>query len=78
MKNIEIVDAEYKDGYNIFIKFNDGKSGIVNLENILWGKVFEPLKDVLHFKNFEISKISNTIEWKNGADLAPEFLYNLI
>lgn len=78
MKNIEIIDAEYKDEFKIFLKFNDGKCGVVNLESILWGTVFEPLKNVLYFKDFKISEISNTIEWKNGADLAPEYLYNLI
>ncbi|OGU60677.1 MAG: hypothetical protein A2X64_08105 [Ignavibacteria bacterium GWF2_33_9] len=78
MKNCEIISADYVESYKIHIIFNDGKSGIVDLEKDLWGKVFEPLKDLSLFKDFKISDISNTIEWKNGADFAPEFLYQKI
>lgn len=78
MKNIEIIKAEYKNDYKISIEFNDGKSGIVDLEGELWGHIFEPLKDKQKFKLFKVSPISNTIEWNNGADIAPEYLYNLI
>ena len=41
----------------------------------LWGKVFEPLKQLNLFKKFKISEVMNTIEWENGADISPEFLY---
>jgi hypothetical protein len=78
MKNIEVVKAEYKSNYKIWIEFNDAKSSIVDLENDLWGKVFEPLKDKEYFKNFRISEITNTLEWSNGADFAPEYLYSKI
>lgn len=76
IKFIEIIDAKHTENYKIWVKFNDGKSGVVNLENELWGSQFEQLKDENQFKKFKISEISKTIEWENGADLAPEFLYN--
>ncbi len=75
-KFIEIIDAKYTENYKIWVKFNDGKSGIVNLEKELWGSQFEQLKADNQFKNFKISEISKTLEWENGADIAPEFLYN--
>ncbi len=77
-KDLEIIDAQYLSNYNILLFFNDGKSGVVNLENELWGTVFEQLKDKNYFKNFRISDLSRTIEWENGADLSPEFLYDNI
>ncbi len=70
---IEVVKAKYLKGYQINVFFNDGKSGIVDLKNDLWGEVFAPLKDVKKFKNFKLE--IDTIAWDNGADFAPEFLY---
>ena len=55
MKNIEVYRAVYKDNFRIWIEFNDNKSGIIDFENELWGKIFEPLKNIEYFKNFKIS-----------------------
>lgn len=72
---IHVKDAKYINGYKIWLKFNDGAEGIVDLEKELWGEVFEPLKDINKFKSFKINPDSETIEWPiTGADLAPEFL----
>lgn len=76
MKAIWITEAVYKDGFKIFLKFNDGVSGIVDLKDKLKGQIFEPLKDKTFFRNFKVN--TWTLEWPNGADLAPEFLYELI
>jgi len=57
------------------LEFNNGVSKIVDLENELNGKVFERLKEIDCFKSFSIK--FNTIEWENGADFAPEYLYQI-
>lgn len=75
---LEVINAQYHDGFKIWIQFNDGTTGIADLYNDLWGQLFEPLKDINLFKKFKVSEIMNTIEWENGADLAPEFLYEKI
>lgn len=69
-----VVDARYVRGYVIWVKFEDGTEGEVDLAGELWGPVFEPLKDPARFRNFKVAEYG-TIEWPNGADLAPEFLY---
>ena len=71
----EVVSAEYMGDYRIRLKFNDNVVKTVNLAPWLRGVVFEPLKNVDFFKRFSVR--FNTIEWENGADLAPEFLYSL-
>ena len=72
---IEVVKADYLDGYRIKLLFNNGETRIVDLSDSLNGAVFSPLKDIEYFKNFMIK--FNTIEWENGADFAPEYLYEI-
>jgi hypothetical protein len=55
--------------------FNNGETKIVNLQNYIDGEIFEPLKEKEYFRNFKIN--FNTIEWSNGADFAPEFLFEI-
>jgi len=76
MPVLEIVNAEYLDGYRTRLRLSNGEDGVVDLKDSLWGPVFEPLKDTLAFKRFTVSEILHTICWENGADLAPEFLYD--
>ena len=72
---IEVKKAEYLDGYKIKLLFNNGENKVVDLGSSLNGIVFEPLKNLDYFKNFAIK--FNTIEWENGADFAPECLYEI-
>ena len=72
---LEVVKAEYLDNYKITMWFNDNAVKIVDLSNHLNGEVFTPLKDISLFKRFSIK--FNTIEWENGADFAPEYLYEI-
>ena len=70
---LEVVKAEYLNDYRIKLWFNNQVVKVVDLANSLNGEVFRPLKDLENFKRFTIK--FNTIEWENGADLAPEYLY---
>jgi hypothetical protein len=67
--------ATYVSGFVIKLTFRDGTVGEVDLEHELEGPVFEPLRDVEQFKKFHIDPEFHTLIWENGADLAPEFLY---
>ena len=66
---LEVVRAQYQDGYRIWLEFNDGVSGVVDLSDALWGPVFEPLKDLDQFKRFAVSDVLHTLVWENDADL---------
>ena len=72
---LEISKASYIEDYKIELQFNNGETWMVDLENELIGSVFTPLKDKENFRKFSI--VFNTIEWENGADFAPEYLYEL-
>ena len=67
--------AESRGDYRIWLQFADGVEGETDLESELWGEMFEPLKDKALFKAFCVDPELATLVWPNGADLAPEFLY---
>lgn len=69
---LHITEAKYIDSYKLWLKFNDGTEGQIDLSSELYGEIFEPLKDISYFKQFSIQ--GNTVAWENGADFAPEFL----
>lgn len=73
-----LVAAEHVRDYRIRIVFADGAAGEIDLEPELWGEVFEPLRDPEAFRAFTLDEALNTITWSTGADLAPEFLYDLV
>ncbi len=73
---LHVKEAKYIRDYTIWVRFNNGIEGEVDLSNELEGEVFGPLKDVNKFKAFKVDPILETIVWENGADLAPEFLYD--
>jgi hypothetical protein len=72
---LHVKEAKYLHDYVIWLRFNDGAEGEINLENELEGEVFGPLRDKRLFRKFRVDPELETIVWENGADLAPEFLY---
>ena len=72
---LEVTQASYITDFKVSLKFNDGVEMTVDLEKELNGSAFTPLKDKDNFKKFSI--VFNTIEWENGADFAPEYLYEI-
>jgi len=74
----KVIEAKYVKGYVIHIRFSDGTKGDVDLIHELYGEVFEPLKDIATFKDFRIHPEFHTLFWSNGADFAPEFLYEKV
>ena len=73
-----VVEAKYVRDYRVWLRFQDGTAGEIDLKNELWGEVFEPLKDVDIFQKLTVDPELHTIVWPNGADLAAEFLYRRI
>jgi Protein of unknown function (DUF2442) len=72
---LHVKEARYLHDYVLWLRFNDGAEGEIDLENELEGEVFGPLKDPQAFQRFRVDPEMETVVWENGADLAPEFLY---
>ena len=72
---VHVVEARYLGCYRVWLRFDDGLQGEVDLESVLRGPVFEPLKDPAYFANFTVDL---TLTWPNGADIAPETLHRRV
>jgi len=78
---IWVEDAKYIDNFRVFVKFNDAKEAVIDMENYIKSKqkntIFAPLQDVENFKTVTLNRDIDTIVWANGADIAPERLYEM-
>lgn len=74
---LHVTGVSYIKDYELRIEFSNGVIKEVDLSGELHGEVFEPLKDSEFFKQVRVNEETNTIEWPNGADFAPEFLYEI-
>jgi hypothetical protein len=74
---LHIVEVDVCGPRSLDVRFNDGVRKKVDLTPLLTGPVFELLKDPAYFARVVIDPQAGTVVWPNGADLAPEALYNL-
>jgi hypothetical protein len=72
---LRVIDVDYIKAYELVITFSDGCKKKVDLEPYLTGEIFGELLDDNKFIQYGLTRI--TIEWANGADFAPEFLYEI-
>jgi len=74
----KVIESEYVHDYAIFLRFADGTEGEVDLSGELYGEMFEPLKNREMFAKVSVHPEFHTLCWPNGADIAPEFLYEKV
>jgi hypothetical protein len=72
-----VTDASYLDGYKLQVRFENDEVRNVDLGKHLDGPIFELLKDLSYFKQFEVNHDIDTVVWPNGADFSPDFLYEI-
>lgn len=65
-------------GYRLALRFNNGEAGEVDLSEELVGEMFVSLRDPALFATAHQHETMKTVAWDNGADLAPEFLFDLM
>ena len=70
---LTVTDVEYLGDYTLLCTFSTGETLKVDLTPLLSYPAFEELRDKEQFIQFGLE---DTIFWKNGADIAPEYLYD--
>ena len=70
-----VVAVQVVKPYVLAVTFADGTRRQVDLEPVLYGPVFEPLRDPARFAQASVDPVLGTVVWPNGADVSPEFLY---
>jgi hypothetical protein len=72
----DIVEVRPVEGYRLFLKFEDGVEGIVDVATMVrFDGVFAPLRNREEFVRVAVNPEIGTICWPNGADLDPDVLY---
>lgn len=75
MELLDVTAVRHVRDHVLWLRFEDGAEGEVDLSNLPKGPVFEPLQDVEFFRQVRVDPDLGTITWPNGADVAPESLY---
>jgi len=76
-----VVTVEALTDHRLRAEFVDGTTGEVHLDGFLAdpkvaGTVFEPLRESAFFARAAV--IMGAVQWPNGADLAPDAMYDAI
>jgi len=74
----DVIEVRYVRNHTLWLRFDDGTQGEVDISRSFKGPVFEPLRDIEYFKQVIVSSDLGTIVWPNGADIAPETLYERV
>lgn len=75
-RTARVRSVEPLDRFVLRLEFDDGTVSEIDLENELWGPVFEPLrKDRRLFREVRVDEELGTIVWPNGADMDPDVLH---
>ena len=62
--------------YRVLLEFNTGEQKSVDLDPLLRGPVFEPIRSSrAMFRAVRVDEELGTIVWPNGADMDPDVLY---
>lgn len=75
----DIVEARPLEGHRIFLRFEDGAAGEVDLSKLVeFTGVFAALRDPGEFRKVIVHPELGTICWPNGADVDTDVLYSQV
>jgi hypothetical protein len=72
---VTVTAVEPLEEYRLRLQFDDGSERVVDLGDVLWGPMAEPLRDPDYFRRVRVDDELRTIVWPNGFDLDPDVLH---
>ena len=75
--NPQLSIARHMGDYQMWLQFTDGRAGIVDFSDDLWGEDLEPLRDPITFAELTLDEGLATLSWERGGiDISPSYLYS--
>jgi len=71
-----IISVEYLGRYRLRVAFDDGITREVDLESVLEGEIYRPLRNPAVFAEVTVDPEVHTLVWPNGADFDPAILHD--
>ena len=69
--------ARHIGDYQMWLQFADGRCGIVDFSDDLWGEDLAPLRDRVTFEEIKFNEGLATLSWERGdIDISPSYLYS--
>jgi hypothetical protein len=72
---VAVTHVEPLEAYRLRLRFDDGSERIVDLGDVLWGPMAEPLRNPEYFRRVRVDEELRTVVWPNGFDLDPDVLH---
>ena len=71
-----ITSCEHIAPYSLRLRFDDGLTRTIDLESILEGELYGPLRDPAVFAQVALDPEIHTVVWPGGADFDPAMLHD--
>ena len=72
MESVYLIEAQYRGSYRIFLRFNTGEAGEVDLEEVVHQyQAAEPIRDKGRFAAFYLDAWPGTMRHQDGSQQAP-------
>lgn len=75
MMHPRVIDVEPRPGYRLWLRFEDGRTGEIDLSDLVGVGVFRRWEDEGAFRAVYVDSETGTIAWHGGIDLDPDVLY---
>jgi len=77
-KRAKIISCEPRANYCVWIRFNDGLEGVVDLSHLVGKGVFKAWESLEFFNQVKVDPKTDTLSWDEDIDLDPYVLRDQI